>query len=86
MVLKMDNFIKPKNNLKDTVAQNLISWEAPEFIFYKKSAWWYIIVVIVGLGLGVLFYYLDNLLAIIGVLLTMIVLLIIGNQKPKERK
>lgn len=85
MVLKMDNIIKPSTNSIKKPNFIQISWKAPEFIFYKKSAWWYIVVVIVGLGLGALFYYLDNLLAIIAVLLTMIVLLIIGNQKPKEK-
>lgn len=85
MVLKMDNIIKSSSNSIKKPNSIQISWKAPEFIFYKKSVWWYILVVIIGLGLGTLFYYLDNLLAIIAVLLTMIVLLIIGNQKPKER-
>lgn len=62
----------------------IVSWQAPQFIYYQKKFWWYAILVLVGLGLATLFYFIDDLLGIIMVALAMLVFIVTSAQKPKK--
>lgn len=77
--------IKRMDAIPGRVNSSVVSWKAPEFIRYNKNITWYVVLVSVAIALTVLFYYLDNLLAMIVVILALIVMLITANQKPKKR-
>lgn len=69
-----------------TVKNNrVISWQAPEFIMYKKDMKWYVVLIVTGIALSALFYYADNVLAMIVVILAVIVMILTANQKPKNK-
>ncbi len=77
-IRKLDSMPMKTNN-------KILSWQAPEFIQYQKNTQWYVILVTVGIALTILFYYVNNILAMIMVILAVAVLFITANQKPKNR-
>ena len=79
-----------KNKAVDLVAKKstinqIISWQSPDFVFYKKNTNWYIVLVTAGVALCAAFYFMDNLTGIIMVVLAVIVLIVTANKKPKNR-
>lgn len=70
-------------------AEKLVSakiyWEAPEFISYDHGTKWYITLFAVGVGLAVLFWWLDNFFGFIAIILAVIVFSILSRQKSKKR-
>lgn len=76
---------KMLDSMKQKKENQIISWEAPEFIYYKKNTSWYIMLIVIGLALIGAFYFMDNLLAIGVVVFAIVVIFIISKQKPKNR-
>ena len=70
---------------KRTIASDIISWQSPDFVFYEKTNNWYIILVTAGIALCAAFYFMDNILGIVMVVLAVIILVITANKKPKNR-
>jgi len=60
-----------------------ISWQAPDFIEYKKSNKWYIIISLIGLGLLVLFFFIKLYAAMAVVVAALIALFVNANLKPE---
>lgn len=77
--------IKQLDSMPSKTTDRIISWQAPEFIEYKKNVNWYVILITIGIALSVFFYFVDNVLAIIVVVLGVIVMIITANLKPKKR-
>jgi len=76
---------KVLDSMREKIPSKIISWQAPEFLEYKKNISWYLILITLGIILSVIFYYTNNLLAIIMVILAVIVIIITASQKPKKR-
>lgn len=66
-------------------ATNILSWKAPDFVYYPKNFTWYLVVSVLAIGIGVAFYYMQNYLGMTMVILAGIILIILGNKKPKDR-
>lgn len=61
-----------------------IEWQSPEFIQFKRTTSWYVILIVAGLGLATAFYFLgQNYLGMIAVILAAAVMIILSKQKPK---
>jgi hypothetical protein len=76
---------KKLDSMMSKSIDQVISWQAPEFIEYKKDIWWYVGLVFIGIVLIAIFYFTDNLLAIIMIILAEIVIIMTAKQKPKIR-
>lgn len=64
-----------------------VSWEAPEFVQFERSVWWYVILIAVGLVLMIMIYFMDqNYLGMGVVALAVIVMIIMAKQKPRIQK
>lgn len=81
-VRSIDSMQSKKINSNTT---SLVSWQSPEFIDYKKDMKWYVGLITIGVALTILFYYVDNFLAIVVVVLAVIIILMNAKQKPKMR-
>lgn len=79
---------KQKKKLSEIVKKKnvLISWEAPEFIYYKKNTYWYIALIGVSLLFAAFFFWQDNWSAFVLVIVAAIVLFLMASQKPKKKK
>lgn len=77
--------IKRLDSMPNRVVNRVISWQAPEFIQYKKDMKWYVVLITFGVALTTLFYFVDNYLAMAVIVLAVIVMIMTANQKPKKR-
>jgi len=81
----MPNAKKMIDVTKTKSAQSIksISWQAPEFIQFDRSVWWYVILILTGLGLMTAFFFMDRNYLGMGVVgLAVIVMIILAGQKP----
>lgn len=76
---------KVLDSMTEKTSSKIISWQAPEFIEYKKNTGWYVILIVVGIVLAIAFYFMANYLAIVVVALAVMVIIITGKQKAKQR-
>lgn len=76
---------KMLDSMKQKLENKIISWEAPEFIYYPKNLSWYIILILITLGIATVFYFMENYLAIAVAIFAGITLFITSKQKPKKR-
>ena len=75
---------KTIDSMKTKPTSRIISWEAPEFIYFEKNMNWYIVLFTVGIALVVAFYFMQDYLAITVVVLGVIIMMIMAKQKPKK--
>lgn len=78
---------KPKNAgllINPLTAKNtsLISWEAPEFVYYEKTAGWYIVIGLIGIGLTIYAIATKNPIMAITFGLIFIVMFLYAEKKP----
>lgn len=64
--------------------ENKITWEAPEFIHYPKSVWWFVAIAIIGTGLVIYFLFQKDFLTAVLFVLLLLLIFFFGKQKPKE--
>ena len=62
----------------------VFSWEAPEFIRYKKTTKWFVLLLVVAVVLGVLFYIQKQWSSIAVVAAAFIVFTTLSNAKPRK--
>lgn len=77
----------PKNMLKKShkkYKEQVISWQANEFLYSKKGPLWYFLIIFLGIIIGLIFIYLKSYLAATVVFLATLVFLLEGNRKPKQ--
>src|SRR3989344_6511263 len=63
-------------------AESKISWEAPEYIYKKKTADWYWIVSIITLSIAIISIILNNLIFAILIIVSSFTLSLFAGRKP----
>jgi len=62
----------------------LFSWEAPEFVKYKKTATWFIMIFVVGICLGIIFGIQKQWSSVAVVAAALIVFTTLSGAKPRK--
>lgn len=62
----------------------LLAWKAPEFVFYKKTQTWYIVVGLIGLVLLIFAIFSQNYIMAITFILIFAVIFLFANKRPRE--
>ncbi len=63
--------------------KNKIAWEAPEFIHYPKSVWWFAVIAIAGTGLVIYFLFEKNFMTATLFVLLLVMTFFYAKKKPK---
>lgn len=70
------------NSKKTNITGKTISWQAPDFIYYRKSRTWYIIISIIAVVLAIVFYFLKLYAGIAVVFAGILALFSLSKNKP----
>ncbi len=77
--------IKKTQNTKNIKQTNqIISWQAPDFIYYKKNTNWYILIGVIGLVLLVIFYFMKIYAAMVLVIASIFALFSMAKKQPEK--
>lgn len=76
---------KNVESLTVNLENKTFSWKAPAYAYYEKPSSWYFWVIILALGLGAAFYFIQNYFGMATVLVIGIYLFLTGKQKPDLR-
>lgn len=79
MPIKKSKIVKKPNQV-----QQEISWEAPDFIYYKKNNNWYIVIAVTGIVLLIIFYFIKLYAAMALIFASVLALFSLAKKKPEQ--
>lgn len=60
-----------------------IAWDAPEFVHYPKNIWWYVFLIVVGLGFVIFFSFQKDFLTAGLFFLLLVIIIYYGKATPR---